>query len=70
MKMTVYQKTVEILICFSYAVFEDRRWEKMHIEIKIDRSCKETRMIVVTNAFNNMFSLHISDCLFHALDES
>ena len=42
----------------------------MHIEIKIDRSYKETRMIVVTNAFNNMFSLHISDCLFHALDES
>ena len=48
MRMTVYRKTVEILICF-YTVFEVRRWEKIQIEIKIDSSCKETKIIVLTD---------------------
>lgn len=48
MRMTVYRKTVEILICF-YTVFEVRRGEKIQIEIKIDSSCKETKIIVLTD---------------------
>lgn len=44
--MTIYRIIVEIPIHFSYTIFATGG-EKMQIEIKIDNSCKETKVIVV-----------------------
>ena len=41
--MTIYRQTVEIQIHFSYTMFE-AEGRNMQIEIKIDNSCKETKV--------------------------
>ena len=43
LKMTIYRQTVEIQIHFSYTMFE-AEGRNMQIEIKIDNSCKETKV--------------------------
>ena len=41
--MTIYRQTVEIQIHFSYTMFE-AEGRNIQIEIKIDNSCKETKV--------------------------
>ena len=48
-KNTIYRETVEIGSRYFYIVDKRSGGEKMQIEINVDESCKEPKVIVVTN---------------------